>query len=67
MTPGARVVLLIGDTHHNRAAIEVAGGPLRAEYPCGQRRALSALATGHDPGADALIVLEPPRGKSPSE
>jgi len=56
-----RVVLLVAGTHNNRTAIHAADIFLSSEFPCGMRRCLVALATGADPGADALIILDPPR------
>jgi transcriptional regulator with XRE-family HTH domain len=53
----ARLVLLVSDTHANRAAIRAAGSILRESFPIGSRQALSALAAGQDPGGDALIIL----------
>lgn len=51
-----RVVLLVADTRHNRDVCASAG-ELRAAFPLDARHALSALAQGRDPGADALVLL----------
>jgi len=58
---GVRVILLVAGTHHNRAAIEEAAPFLKAEFPCGVRRCLAALGAGTDPGADAMVIVDPPR------
>lgn len=52
-----RVVLLVADTRHNRDVAWAGSGELRAAFPMDARHALSALAQGRDPGADALILL----------
>jgi len=57
-----RVMLLVADSHRNRAAISAGRDILRTEFPCPQRVALRALAQGEAPPSDALIVLGPGRG-----
>ena len=51
-----RLVLLIAATHANRRALAAVEPLLRSEFQLGTRAALAALAAGHDPGADALIL-----------
>lgn len=51
-----RLVLLVAATHSNRRALTVVEGLIRAEFTVGTRPALSALASGHDPGGDALVL-----------
>ena len=51
-----RVILVVGDTRHNRTI--VATNPsVRARFPVSTRACLVALATGRDPGGDALVFL----------
>ena len=54
---GVRVVLLVSESRHNRAAIHAAHELIAAEFPIPARRALAALERGDDPGGDTLIVL----------
>jgi transcriptional regulator with XRE-family HTH domain len=58
-----RVILLVAGTHNNRRAVEAGAAVLRAEFPIGTRACLAALARGEDPGADGIILLDPPRTK----
>lgn len=51
-----RLILLLADTHFNRAAVH-AIPDLAAHFPVSGRRALAALARGLDPGGDSLILL----------
>jgi transcriptional regulator with XRE-family HTH domain len=51
------VLVVVGDTPSNRAAVnamQILGGPT---FPIGARAALSALAAGRHPGGSALIFL----------
>lgn len=52
-----RLILLIAATHANRRALAGTDALIRAAFPIGTRAGLGALATGRDPGADALILL----------
>lgn len=60
-----RVILVVADTHRNRAAIAAGREMLRTEFPCPPRVALRALPNGEAPPSDALIVLGPRRGQPP--
>lgn len=51
------VILLLADTRHHRAVLEIAAAGLRARYPVSQRAALAALRAGRSPGGNALILL----------
>lgn len=53
----ASVLLLLADTKHHRALLQVAGEGLRSRFPVPQRAALLALKTGRSPGANSLILL----------
>jgi transcriptional regulator with XRE-family HTH domain len=57
-----RVILLAADTRTNRSILRAYGDGLRANYPVQSREALAALASGRDPGANALIILARPSG-----
>ena len=52
-----RLLLLVADTHANRAAIASASRSLAADFPLGTRAVLAALSAGRDPGADGIVVL----------
>lgn len=52
----SRLVLLVAATHSNRRALVAAEGLIRAEFTIGTRTALSAFASGRDPGGDAVIL-----------
>ncbi len=52
----ARVILLVADTRHNRTVIARVA-ELRRRFPIGTRACLAALASGRDPGGDALVIL----------
>jgi transcriptional regulator with XRE-family HTH domain len=56
-TGDVRVLLVVSDTHHNRAALAAARDLFAAEFPCPMRDALRALAEGRVPDADAVLVL----------
>jgi len=51
-----RVILLVADTRHNRAAMNGVS-ELRRRFPVTTRACLAALAEGNDPGGDALVVI----------
>jgi transcriptional regulator with XRE-family HTH domain len=51
------VVLVVADTHLNRASIAAASSMLTAEYPVPARHALAALREGRHPGASTVLVL----------
>ena len=52
-----RLVLLVSDTRHNRDIVRAAAPELVPMFPAGSRHTLTRLAVGHDPDADALILL----------
>ncbi len=56
-----RVLLVVSDTHVNRAALAAARELFSAEFPCPMRDALRALAEGRVPASDAIIVLSKER------
>jgi hypothetical protein len=52
-----RLVLLVAATHANRRALASAEALVRGDLRIGTRSALEALASGRDPGGDALVLL----------
>ena len=52
-----RLVLLVGASRANRAALREAFPVVRAALRTGTKRLVSELANGEDPGGDCLIVL----------
>jgi transcriptional regulator with XRE-family HTH domain len=52
-----RLIFLVAATHANRRMLHEIGPALEADFPIGTRHALRALADGHDPGGDCLILL----------
>jgi hypothetical protein len=52
-----RVILLLADTHANRAALREAGESLQRAFPLGTRQVLQALHDGRDPGANGIVIL----------
>ena len=52
-----RVILVMLDSRRNRLALRSSGGFLTLRFPIDGRIALSALATGADPGGNALILM----------
>jgi len=52
-----RLLILLSGTSTNRRALRAAGEMAAAAFPVSTRDALAALAAGHDPGADALVIL----------
>lgn len=53
-----RMVLVVRGTRGNRQVLRDTLPSLRATFPLGSREVLEALAAGHDPGADGLVVLD---------
>jgi transcriptional regulator with XRE-family HTH domain len=51
------VLLVIGDTPRNRAAVRAAGQMITDAYPIPPRSALAALAAGRHPGGSAMIFV----------
>lgn len=51
------VILLLADTHHNRAVLRDHRTSLRAEFPLTTREVLSALRAGTDPRGSGIAVL----------
>ena len=51
------VLLVIGDTPRNRAAVREAGASITDTYALAARSTLSALAAGRHPGGSALVFL----------
>ena len=54
-----RMLLVVADTRHDRAALRAALDGFATEFPVGTRSSLRALTDGRDPGADCLVVLRP--------
>lgn len=52
-----RLIMLLAATRANRQAVREAGPAFLDAFPIATRAALTALATGRDPGGDALILL----------
>jgi len=52
-----RVLLLVADTHRNRAVLREFGRGLAARYPATPREALTALAEGRLPQASCILAL----------
>lgn len=52
-----RMILLVADTHRNRAVVRASIATLRQTFPLDTRTTLAALAAGRDPGANALVLL----------
>jgi transcriptional regulator with XRE-family HTH domain len=52
-----RMIWLVSDTRHNRAALRAVGNLLVGNFPLSARSALRALAAGHTPEASAIILL----------
>jgi hypothetical protein len=52
-----RLILLLADTRHNRAALRAAAPTIRPAFPCSARDALSALRDGTPPRANAVILI----------
>lgn len=54
-----RAIILVAGTRTNRSTLRAVGSGLLANYPVSSRQALDALATGRDPGGNAIVVLAP--------
>jgi transcriptional regulator with XRE-family HTH domain len=52
-----RLILLISGTHHNRRALATAAEVLATAFPLSTRATLAALAQGHDPGDNGIVLL----------
>jgi hypothetical protein len=52
----ARLILLVADTRHNRAILEI-HPELLERFPIATRACLLALRDGRDPGGDAIVLL----------
>jgi hypothetical protein len=52
-----RMILLLADTHRNRALVRGNVTALRQTFPLDTRSTLAALAAGRDPGANGLVLL----------
>lgn len=52
-----RMILLVADTHRNRALVRANVAALRQTFPLDTRTTLAALATGSGPGANGLVLL----------
>lgn len=53
----ARLVIVVKATHANRRAVASAADIIATTLPLGTRATLAALAMGHDPGENALVLL----------
>lgn len=54
-----RLVILLADTPHNRAALEASEQAVRSSFPLRTREIMSALGDGRDPGGDGIAFLTP--------
>lgn len=52
-----RMILLVADTHRNRALVRANVAALRQSFPLDTRTTLAALASGRDPGVNGLVLL----------
>jgi hypothetical protein len=52
------LILVIAATHANRRALADVRATLLASFELDARRVLRAVARGHDPGRDAVILFE---------
>lgn len=52
-----RMILLLADTHRNRALVRANVAALRQTFPLDTRSTLAALAVGRDPTANGLVLL----------
>jgi transcriptional regulator with XRE-family HTH domain len=53
------LILVVGDTHHNRAVLAVQREFLRGAFPLDTRRVLAYLRRGVAPPADGIVILAP--------
>jgi hypothetical protein len=51
------LILLVSDTQANRSALALHREALRAAFPLDTRAAMTALAAGEPPPADAIVIL----------
>jgi hypothetical protein len=56
-----RLVLVVEDTHHNRAVAREHQAMIRSMLPAGSREIMQALRTGADLGRDGLLWVRPTR------
>jgi transcriptional regulator with XRE-family HTH domain len=52
-----RLLLLVADTRHNRAALAEAGASLWASFPLGTRALLTGLGRSEAPDANGIVIL----------
>ena len=52
-----RLVVVVAESHANRAALRAVLPLLAGDFPVRSRPALSALANGRDPGGNAIMVV----------
>jgi hypothetical protein len=52
-----RLIVVVADTHANRAALRLAWDAVSRSFPITARAALAALRQGRDPGGNAIILL----------
>ena len=52
-----RIVIVVADTHANRAALTVAADVVAANFPISTRSTLAALRAGRDPGANGIAFI----------
>ena len=50
------MILVLADTRHNRAAIELAGSTLRSDFPLRARELLAELRAGRQPASNGLLL-----------
>jgi len=53
----ACVILLVSATRTNRAILREAGGLARINYPISSSDTMASLASGRDPGGNAIVLL----------
>jgi transcriptional regulator with XRE-family HTH domain len=52
-----RLILVLSDTRSNRAFVREHARAIAASFPVSGRAALAALAAGHDPGGNAVVLV----------
>jgi transcriptional regulator with XRE-family HTH domain len=60
-----RVVIVVAGTHANRKALALARSGLGAAFDLDSQQVLRLLASGNDPGRDAIILLNLERASTP--
>jgi transcriptional regulator with XRE-family HTH domain len=55
--PAGHLILLVSDTHANRAGLRAIGVGLRELLPLETRPILGALAAGRNPGGSGIVIL----------